>query len=676
MHRMSTNGIRPRSTPGLRVTILTWLAFELACGSVSVAILFHLGKSISFDTLNYEYSAGYEAVHGFGSAFSLPGQFQTYLDPQINSLYYGLISTMDARWADAVIAILQSLSASLLAILVWYVAQAKSMSRWLPVVAGALAGASAVLAPNYVSELGSTFSDSLLALPLVAAVALLFRVLSAEHSYRDHLWSSIAAGILVGTAVSLKFTNAIYGLAIVVAFVVVVLASRKSAFRGMGERLFVIAGLVLPTCSVTAVISLPEAIMLDQRYRDPLFPYFTEIFHSPLLVSNNAGFDPRWIARTPAGLWSHTLSLIAGGDNLHSGISEQQVRSPLMFVCLLIVAVFLVADLVRWRNPQSLFLEMTVLVGYLLWDYVFGYYRYLAPLEISVVSVVVVLVLMHRLQRTVAFGCAAVCIGLSPLLSVYAKLGSCRFWRIVLPGIHPDPGPIDELPYNLRRFRPHGIRLSLPTERRSHRADWRQSQRGHESGVVGQGNAGHQGRRRVMDNHLRSGRRSRGCQRLRQPGPAGRVVPLPDGRVITGGVGRLQNCRNTLTAVKEEPGGASGNTRYAQFVRHLRRAPVATRGHRGVRVPGARLFLPVGTRGAPRSIVLGVTGRPVDDLRGLHRLRPRTLWHRLFLGHAGLAGFLGPAPSAGRHGQQRSSTRVDLSRPLRLVGGVRDSLCL
>ncbi len=56
----------------------------------------------------------------------------------------------------------------------------------------------------------------------------------------------------------------------------------------------------------------------------------------------------------------------------------------------------LVVDLIKRDKPKAIFLEISLLVGFLLWAVVLGFYRYLAPLEMAAAAVVVMLVALHR----------------------------------------------------------------------------------------------------------------------------------------------------------------------------------------------------------------------------------------------------------------------------------------
>lgn len=383
------------------------LGYLVLFGALAIIRVHQIGKPITFDVQNYEYYAGFAEVHGFGSAIALPGQFQTYFDPQLNAVYYLLITHLAPRIAVEAIAFGQSLSVSALAFLVWRLARGATTSRVTPVLAGLLGGAGALFSPIYLGTTGQTGSDTLLALPIFAAVALLYRVLAAPHGDRRDFRTTVLAGLLLGVTGELKFTAAAYGAAIFVGFAVGVLLARSRS-GWTYRRCLLLAGTLGLTALVIAVaLYLPEGLLLWRRYHDPFFPFFNGVFHSPYLSQHS--FSPKFAARTPASVWFHFSRLLVGGQNLYNGMFIEAVESPVLFFGLVITAGMLVVDLTRRNKPQAVFLEISVLLGFVLWDVLFGSYRYLAPIQMAAAAVVVILLFLHRELYHPAALCVVAC---------------------------------------------------------------------------------------------------------------------------------------------------------------------------------------------------------------------------------------------------------------------------
>jgi hypothetical protein len=116
--------------------------------------------------------------------------------------------------------------------------------------------------------------------------------------------------------------------------------------------------------------------------------------------------------------------LFVGGDNRHNGTSQWPVRSPVVFFALAITAVMLVMDLIRWKRPEVLFLELSLLGAFLLSEIVFGIYRYLAPVEMTAVAVLISLLFLNRLQHTAVVLLIAGGVALGSVFAIDSNLGS------------------------------------------------------------------------------------------------------------------------------------------------------------------------------------------------------------------------------------------------------------
>jgi hypothetical protein len=404
---------------------------------VGEVIRCHLvGKPITFDVANYQYYTGYAEIHGYGSPLALPGGLETYLDPQLNTLYYLLIDYLPARIAVYSIAALQSLSVSALGILVWALARRLSPSSYVAILAGLVAAAGAYLAPIYAIETGETSSDALLALLLFAVAALLYHVLGSPVSRRAYVEAGVA-GLVIGIDAELKFTQSAYGVALLAGFALALLVARRTSGRTLRQCAGLVAAVALPAGVLAAALYLPEAIFLWHRFRDPLFPFYNGVFHSADLKPGD--YSPGYVARSPSSLWQHFSQLLVRGADGPNGFYEFQLRSTVLFFSLMVVFLALLFDLVKRLRPQALFLESSFILGFLLWAILFGFYRYVAPLEMSAMAVVIASVLLHwpgertragaagrfrSLAQPVALLGLAAAMGVGATFSIYTRLGN------------------------------------------------------------------------------------------------------------------------------------------------------------------------------------------------------------------------------------------------------------
>ena len=418
--------VEPPLLVGRRPVASRWPTLGLCIGFVFVAALACvlearvLGKPITFDLGNYQYYSGFAELHGFRGSIALPGQWETYLDAQVNTIYYLLISHLSPHRVVESVALLQSLAVSLLAIIVWRGARAVS-GPVVSAVAGLVAGAGGFLSPIFRIEIGQTSSDVLLSLLLFAAVAFLYRVVTASGgraAFRD----AVFGGILLGLASELKLTEAAYSVAIFLGFCVALILARSQTGLTYGRCLRLAVTVVAPAIVVAAVLYLPIGLMLWQRYQDPVFPFFNGLFHSRYLRPGD--FSIGYNARTPANLWSHFSALL--DSRRRNGIYSSAVESPILFIALVLVAAMLVVDLVKRDKPQAVFLELSFLLGFVLWAVALGFYRYVVPLEMAAAGTVVMLMVLHRLGHPAAIVILGCAVAFSPLYSKAPMLGARR----------------------------------------------------------------------------------------------------------------------------------------------------------------------------------------------------------------------------------------------------------
>jgi len=353
-----------------------------------VLLEIHLGKAMWWDTLNYEYYTGWAFFHGFGSRFALPGQFQTYLDPQINALYYLLIRHTSPEVEGTTIAALESLSLSLIALLVFRAARKATWTIWQATALGLAAGLVGLLSPTYRSELGSTMSDGLLALPIITAAALLYWPLRSR-SATVRLRCALGAGVVLGFTVVIKLTTLAMAVALIVGFGVA-LAWGRGPQVSTKERVTILGIVGGSSTLVAALIYLPLGATLSQRYQNLFFPYLNSVAQSPLQQPGNFR-DPSLVVHG-LGNWFHNMvGLVVGTHSLEAGVATQ--RSPLLIFGAIALLGLLVDDVVRRRSPTSLFLELSALLAFILWSFTVVGYRYVAPLEITMGGLLVFLTL-------------------------------------------------------------------------------------------------------------------------------------------------------------------------------------------------------------------------------------------------------------------------------------------
>lgn len=245
----------------------------------------------------------------------------------------------------------------------------------------------AMLGAINIAEIGTSFGDNVLSLPLLAAVWLIVR-------YRERLCASVrpgwliaaAAGILAGSTLGLKQPFAVYCVGLCAAFF------GLAAPFGRRFALAFIFGLgVLAGTALTGGFWLLE---MWQRFQNPLFPYFNEFFKSPWGAIGSYR-DVRFIPKSLA-MWL-LFPFWFNVDPIQVGeVGFRDLRFPLLYLLLLVMLVFAIRRLLRPKGgtdaavgnvdapAMTRFFVIFMVVSFFLWMKMFAVYRYAIVCEFLV----------------------------------------------------------------------------------------------------------------------------------------------------------------------------------------------------------------------------------------------------------------------------------------------------
>lgn len=358
-----------------------WLV-PVLFGLVSVA----LRQDSNWDLRNYHLYNPFAWLNGKVGFDIAPAQMQTYFNPTIDLLYYGLTKSVPPQLAGFIMGLIHGLNFLLLA----GIARAalpegpRGPQVRLPLCL-ALAG---MLAAGFVAQLGNAMGDTLTALFVLGAV---WRVLRLWRDAARGQASArlLLAGLVMGLGVGLKLTNGIYAPALCLALLWL---PAPALVRIRAAFLFSIG--VLSGIAITAGHWLWKMWSL---FGNPLYPQFNTIFHSPLAGPVSVG-DTRWM---PHGLAENLLwpFIFALHPQRVSEITLSMVVWPILYLGFIGLAGL---ALMRRRpaptlSDQSHVTALLVFfaLSYLVWLNLFSIHRYLIPLELA--APLVVWLLVHRL---------------------------------------------------------------------------------------------------------------------------------------------------------------------------------------------------------------------------------------------------------------------------------------
>lgn len=355
-----------------------------------------LGQSNNWDLRNYHWYDGWAWLNGRGAQDLAAAQAQTWFNPTLPALLYLLLSTLPPWLGTFVLGAVQGLNLLPLHRIAMQLLPPALLQphRWLALLV-ALVGATGATQRG---ELGAGFGDNLVSLPLLCALALLL----PPRSGRGRI---AAAGTLLGLAAGLKLTAAPVASGIVLA------APLLFAVRGTTLRHW----LLLTGCALAGFLLINGHWMwqLWREFGNPLFPLFGAVFGGDFVAPAELR-DTRWLPRG-ALEWLFYPLVWADQPRRVSELWFLDLRLPLLFIALLVLPLWRRRARAQLAQPRTLdFVLLAVVLAYLLWLALFGYYRYLIVLEMLAPLLLVVALLALPRRASLATACAVlVLIGLA-----------------------------------------------------------------------------------------------------------------------------------------------------------------------------------------------------------------------------------------------------------------------
>jgi len=336
-----------------------------------------MGQDNNWDLRNYHYYNPFAWLNGKVGLDLAPGQMQTYFNPTIDVLYYGLSKFAPAPLIGFIMGLLHGLNFLVLAAIVRTILPLDAPGRTarLPICL-AFAG---MLSANFIAQLGNTMGDNLTALFVLGALLLVLRHWPA-FARGDRASALLLSGFVMGAGVGLKLTNSIYAPALCMALLLVpgtVLVRLRAAF------LFGI--------SVLAGIALTGGHWYWKMWTlfgNPLFPQFNNIFHGPMAVEVGVA-DLRFLPHDLVERISWPF-IIAVSPGRVSEMWLSMLSWPFLYSAYIAIICF---ALLRPRRPGAAgmaepdqsrdnALLLFAALAYLTWLNLFGIARYLMPLEL------------------------------------------------------------------------------------------------------------------------------------------------------------------------------------------------------------------------------------------------------------------------------------------------------
>lgn len=352
------------------------LAVVVGCMLLGAVYAYTVGDDVNWDWRNYHAYNVWAAINHRDAIDVVPAGFQTYFNPLIYYPIYALRQLLSPVWTGLIAGAVHGLN--LVAIY--------SLTRALlgNAANAACLAASVVLAafgPLTLSEVGTSFADIALSLPIIAALILMAS--SDEPRPGFH----ILAGVLIGASVALKLTNVVFAFGLVAAAIA---ATRPLAALGC---------IALGGTIGSLLAGGWWSFLLWRDFGNPVFPLFNGIFPSPELSSVNI-LDRQFIPHGWLDGLAYPFYWLAG-DNRSS---EYAFRDARFAVALVLLAVAVGTSLIRrvaLLNRRDVQFISFFVVSYAIWLMLFSIQRYAVALEL-LCGPLIVLLLVRVLQSPAA----------------------------------------------------------------------------------------------------------------------------------------------------------------------------------------------------------------------------------------------------------------------------------
>lgn len=398
----------PRHSTARRLTFILFAAVPPLIGLFGLL----LGQDANWDLRNYHWYNGYALMTGRLGVDLLPSQLPFFYNPVLDVPFYLLASQLPAKLVGFLLASTQGLNFIFLFLLAHATLRLGSgVAKTLLCALLALLG---LLGGGGIAQIGTTFYDNVTSLGIFLAVLLVLRFapLLFEARFGLAFFLAFLCGLPAGLMVGLKLPAVIFAVGLCAALLFLPGDPARRLWAALAFGIGVLLGLALTYG--------PWAWYLSKNFGSPLFPYFNNIFQSPLAPPGSTR-DTQFL---PGNLAEYLLfpAIFANDPHYVGEIFWRDLRLPLLYfllpACLAMRAIFAKNhDQAPFGNrlPSRYLLAMAS-ICYVSWLVLFSIYRYIVALEMLAPLLLVVTIGMlptRAVLRTVLNGIVLVVVVVS-----------------------------------------------------------------------------------------------------------------------------------------------------------------------------------------------------------------------------------------------------------------------
>lgn len=379
---------------GRNLALLLLVIAPVVFGAIAVA----LGQDANWDLRNYHWYNAYALLNGRYGLDWLPSQTPWFYNPALDVPFYLLATHAPAKLAAFALGAVQGLNFILLFMLAH--ASLRVPNPRHKIWACAALAAIGMLGGGGIALLGATFYDNVTSLGMFVSALMIFRhrdrlVGDADGGFLRAFGIALLCGMPAGLMMGLKLPSVVFCVGLCGAVFLTGGPFRKRASASFAFGLGVLLG---------AAISLgPWAWHLQKEFGSPLFPYFNEVFRSPLAPRVSAR-DTQFVPNKLADFLAFPFILIEHPRRAGE-IDWRDLRLPVLYALLpLAVGLRLAFGRSKPRQDQTTepyatrFLLWMAVLSYAVWLAMFAIYRYAVPLEMLAPLLIVMAVSMLPLK--------------------------------------------------------------------------------------------------------------------------------------------------------------------------------------------------------------------------------------------------------------------------------------
>lgn len=353
----AAQGLRRSSTMNLRGKALAPIVIVICSMLAGALYTFAMGEDVNWDWQNYHEYNVWAVLNGRYGVDAVPPGFQTYFNPIVYFPVYYLRHYLPSPYGLMIIGAIHGLNLALICLFARLVLrQAATFAAIAAAVAIAASG------PMTLSEVGTSFSDVPLALPVIGGFLL---ILVAD---RQPVVRYLLAGLLIGAAVGLKLTNVVYAIGAAAAVLAAARPLRATALLGLGGI-------------VGAALTGGEWCLIAWRDTgNPIFPLFNAVFQSGEVAAVNL-MDAQFMPHSMLDALAYPFYWLVGD---HRG-AEHPFRDARFAVVAVLLVLGLLVRMTRGRailTRRDVQLVVLFAVSYLAWLGLFSIQRYAVVLEL------------------------------------------------------------------------------------------------------------------------------------------------------------------------------------------------------------------------------------------------------------------------------------------------------